>query len=90
MPPSAQSRYNVGDIVEDFAVLDSTRTGQLANLAARGLVPSGEPLVAGFVLGGNRARTLLIRGGGRNWRTLECREPWSIPLSRSQAVASSL
>ncbi|MDB4385373.1 hypothetical protein N9Z12_04920 [Opitutaceae bacterium] len=51
-------------LAEVYAVPDATLNGQLANLAARGLVPSGEPLVAGFVLGGNRARTLLIRGVG--------------------------
>lgn len=51
-------------LVEVYAVPDATRTGRLANLAARGLVPSGAPLVAGFVLGGDRASTLLIRGVG--------------------------
>lgn len=51
-------------LVEVYAVPDSGRSGKLSNLAARGLVPSGEPLVAGFVLGGDRARTLLIRGVG--------------------------
>ncbi len=51
-------------LVEVYAVPDSSRNGTLANLAARGLVPAGEPLVAGFVLGGDRARTLLIRGVG--------------------------
>lgn len=53
-----------GTLVEVYAVPDQTLTGRLANLAARGLVRSGEPLVAGFVLGGDRARTLLIRGAG--------------------------
>ena len=53
-----------GTLVEVYAVPDETRSGRLANLAARGLVRSGESLVAGFVLGGDRARTLLIRGAG--------------------------
>ncbi len=51
-------------LVEVYEVPDETRTGRLANLAARGLVPSGQPLVAGFVLGGHSASTLLIRGVG--------------------------
>jgi hypothetical protein len=51
-------------LVEVYAVPDATRSGRLANLATRGLVRGGESLVAGFVLGGERARTLLIRGVG--------------------------
>ena len=40
------------------------RTGRLVNLATRGVVQSGKSLVAGFVIGGTGARTVLIRGIG--------------------------
>ena len=69
-------------LLEAYAVPDETRTGQLANLAARGLVTGGEPLVAGFVLGENRARTLLIRGVGPELVT------YGIPLSSGDNIGS--
>jgi hypothetical protein len=51
-------------LVEVYEVPTAVRTGRLVNLATRGVVRSGETLVAGFVIGGTAARTVLIRGIG--------------------------
>ncbi len=51
-------------LVEVYEVATEGRTGRLVNLATRGVVQSGKSLVAGFVIGGTGARTVLIRGIG--------------------------
>lgn len=51
-------------LVEVYDVPTAGRTGRLVNLATRGVVRAGENLVAGFVLDGTGARTVLIRGVG--------------------------
>ena len=50
--------------MEVYEVPTAGRTGRLVNLATRGVVQSGKSLVAGFVIGGSGARTVLIRGIG--------------------------
>jgi|GEM_PF-1478068 len=51
-------------LVEVYEVPTAGRDGRLVNLATRGVVQSGKTLVAGFVIGGTGARTVLIRGIG--------------------------
>ena len=51
-------------LVEVYEVPTAGREGRLVNLATRGVVQSGKSLVAGFVIGGSGARTVLIRGIG--------------------------
>jgi len=51
-------------LVEVYEVPTAGRDGRLVNLATRGVVQSGKTLMAGFVIGGTGARTVLIRGIG--------------------------
>ncbi len=57
---------------------ESARAGRLLNLSTRGRVVAGDSeIIAGFVIGGSAARTVLLRGAG----------PGLLPLGVSDAVA---
>lgn len=63
--PVVDANGGVGTaLVEVYEVATEGREGRLVNLATRGLVQSGQTLVAGFVIGGTGARSVLIRAIG--------------------------
>ena len=55
---------NAAGTVSTVPVLVTVNYSQLANLSARGYVPAGGALTAGFVLRGSTAKSVIVRGVG--------------------------